>query len=192
MLKKRISPVLILTGIVAAAGAAVGYRSHAAGTGPEQGAEKRAPLQAEREGLYDPFRNIREAQERALEGTWRVTVTPGAGGPPPSQSYHTYARGGGLIQSNLTEGNLPGQGTWVRVGHNEFTMTFEKFLPVNFITGQTGVFIFRVKETIKVDGDTYTGTGQGELCNAAGAQCISLGCAATSAKKMKAEGPTCR
>ncbi len=131
-------------------------------------------------------------QEKALLGTWRVTITPGPGGPPPSQSLHTYLSGGGLIQSNLTEGDIPGQGTWVRTGHNRFTFTFEKFYPVNPATGQQGVFLFRVQETIRVRGDRYTGVGQGLICNATGGNCISLGCAQTEGQRIRIEGPDCQ
>lgn len=131
-------------------------------------------------------------QGKALLGTWRVTVTPGPGGPPPSQSLHTYFSGGGLIQSNLTEGGIPGQGTWIRTGHNRFTFTLEKFFPVNPATGQQGVFLFRVKETIRVRGNSYTGTAQAQICNATGGNCISLGCATTEAQRIRVEGPDCQ
>lgn len=131
-------------------------------------------------------------QEKALLGTWRVTVTPGPGGPPPSQSLHTYFSGGGLIQSNLTEGGIPGQGTWSRTGHNRFTFTIEKFFPVNPATGQQGVFLFRVKETIRVRGDRYTGNAQGLICNANGGNCISLGCAQTEGQRIRIETPDCQ
>jgi hypothetical protein len=153
---------------------------------------KSAGLQNHQGGILDVIDRLKEAQERALEGTWRVTVTPPAGGPPPSRSYHTYQRGGGLIQSNLTEGGIPGQGVWARTGNNEFTLTFEKFLPVNPLTGQQGVFVFKVKEVIRLDGDTYSGRGEGAFCDAAGGQCIAVGCAQTVGTRMKVESPACQ
>lgn len=131
-------------------------------------------------------------QEKALLGTWRVTVTPGPGGPPPSQSLHTYFSGGGVIQSNLTEGGIPGQGTWIRTGHNRFAFTLEKFFPVNPATGQQGVFLFRVKETIRVRGERYIGNAQAQICNATGGNCISLGCAQTEAQRIRVESPDCQ
>lgn len=142
-------------------------------------------------GFLDAIERMKEAQERALEGTWRVTVTPPTGGPPPSRSYHTYQRGGGVIQSNLTEGSIPGQGTWARTGNNEFTLTFEKFLPVNPLNGQPGIFVFKVKEVIRLEGDRYTGRGEGAFCNAAGEQCVSVGCATTVGTRLRVEAPVC-
>jgi hypothetical protein len=126
-----------------------------------------------------------------LEGTWRVTVTPDPGGPPPSQSYHTYLRGGGLIQSNMFESDLPGQGAWTKTGRGQFTLTFEKFVPFNPVTGQTGTFVFKVKEAITLQGDSYTGRGEGAFCDADGTNCISVGCASTAAQRMAIEAPAC-
>jgi hypothetical protein len=99
-----------------------------------------------------------------------------------------------LIQSSSSplEGTLPGHGKWARTGNNEFTFTIEKFLSGNPLTGQPGIFIFKVKEKIKLDGDTYTGLGYGEICNAAGEQCISLGCATILGNRLKVEAPPCQ
>jgi hypothetical protein len=122
--------------------------------------------------------------DRQLEGTWRVTLTPDAGGPPPSLAYHTYAGGGVLIQSNLlSEGPIPGHGVWARTGKGEFALTFEKFFAVNPITGQQGIFIFKVREKIKLDGDRYNGRGEAFICDTAG-HCTSLGFAASAAQRM--------
>jgi hypothetical protein len=140
-------------------------------------------------GILDVVQRDQEAQERALEGSWSVTVTPPAvSGAPPFLSYHTYLRGGGLIQSSSSplEGDRPGHGTWLRTGNNEFTFIVEKFLTGNPLTNQSGVFILRIQETIKLNGDTYAGRGLGLICNSAGEQCINLGVASTSGKRLKA------
>src|SRR5262249_51351935 len=140
-------------------------------------------------GILDVLHQDQEAQERALEGTWSVIVTPPAvSGAPPFLSYHTYLRGGGVIQSSSSplEGFRSGHGNWVRSGNNEFTFIIEKLLNGNPLTMQPGVFILRVQETIKLNGDTYTGRGLGQICNSAGEQCINLGVADTLGKRLKA------
>jgi hypothetical protein len=139
-------------------------------------------------GILDVLRQDQEAQERALEGSWSVTVTPPAvSGAPPFLSYHTYLRGGGVIQSSSSplEGDRPGHGKWVRTGNNEFTFIIEKFLTGNPLTMQSGVFILRVQETIRLTGDSYTGRGLGQICNSDGEQCLNLGVADTAGRRLK-------
>jgi hypothetical protein len=63
---------------------------------------------------------------------------------------------------------IPGHGAWARTGHNEYTFTIEKFIPFNPILGQQGVFVFKVKEVISLEGDTYTGRGEGLFCQRGG------------------------
>ena len=48
------------------------------------------------------------------------------------------------------------------------------------------------KPISKLDGDTYTGRGEGLFCNAAGGQCVSLGCAQTVGQRLKVESPSCQ
>lgn len=117
-----------------------------------------------------------------IEGSWRVTVTPDAGGPPPSQAYHSYGRGGILIQSNATEGDLPGHGVWLRTGRDTFALAFEKFVAVNPITGQPGVF--KVRENIRVRRDAYVGRAQAFFCDVAAANCVPVGLASTRGSRM--------
>ncbi len=184
MKPKRILVVATITLLLTAA--AIALSSYSREVASAQSAETQENEQFESQTLG------RAWQEKALLGTWRVTVRPGPGGPPPSQSFHTYLSGGGLIQSNLTEGGIPGQGSWSRTGHNRFTFTMEKFFPVNPATGQQGVFIFRVKETIRVRGESYTGNAQAQICNATGGNCIPLGCAQTEGQRLRIEAPDCQ
>ena len=174
---KRFSLVVILLGMLAFALSL-----------PPAGKVTSSVVQAQG-GILDVVRQDHEAQERALEGSWSVTVTPPAvSGAPPFLSYHTYLRGGGVIQSSSSplEGDRPGHGKWVRTGTNEFTFISEKFLTGNPLTMHSGVFIVRIQETIKLSGDTYTGRGLGQICNSAGEQCINLGVASTLGKRLKA------
>lgn len=129
-----------------------------------------------------------DSKGAAIEGTWRVTVTPDAGGPPPSNSYHTYEDGGTLMQSNLTEGSAPGHGVWVQTGKRQFSLTFEKFVDFNPVLGQPGIFVFQVHESVEVDGDSYTGQAAAAFCDATGQNCISVGMATTKADRVVIEG----
>ncbi len=60
----------------------------------------------------------------AILGTWRVNVTPT--GLPPFQALITYARGGGLLESNTflpPAAATTGHGTWVKTGGHEYVAT---------------------------------------------------------------------
>lgn len=131
-----------------------------------------------------------ENQTRALEGSWRIVVTPApVSGVPPFNAYLTFIRGGTLIQSSIDslEEGRTGHGAWIRTGPQKFTATFEKTISFNPVTRMKGFFIFRVTENIKLTGDTYNGAGQVEICNAAGQKCTSLGIATTVGQRLKVE-----
>ncbi|MBA3439902.1 MAG: hypothetical protein H0T92_08550 [Pyrinomonadaceae bacterium] len=134
-----------------------------------------------------------------LEGTWRVTVTP-RGAPPgtPSdfQSLITFTRGGALLESNTflpPAAATTGHGTWHRTGYREFTYTFEKFLADNPTTPETpnDPGIFRVRETLHIERDSYTGSATAEICDAVGGGCVSIGCSTNVGTRMAAEAPVC-
>ena len=135
-----------------------------------------------------------ESSNAAILGTWRVNITP-TGGVPPFQALITYARGGGLLESNTflpPAAATTGHGTWVKTGGHEYIYTFEKFLADNPVTptlGDSG--IFRVKETILVNGDTYTGAASAEFCDLSGIQCVPAGCGTSIGTRLAAEPPAC-
>jgi hypothetical protein len=133
---------------------------------------------------------VSEAQGLSIEGTWRVLVTPDAGGPPPSWSYHPYLVGGGLLQSNLTEGAIPAHRSWTAQSRDRYLFTFEKFVGFNPILGQTGVYVFKVREVVEVRNDGYVGRAEASFCDAAGGACVTAGAATTQARKMMVESPT--
>jgi len=130
----------------------------------------------------------------AILGTWRVNVTPT--GLPPFQALITYARGGGLLESNTflpPAAATTGHGTWVKTGGHEYVATFEKFLADNPVTPALGdPGIFRVKETILVNGDTYTGAASAEFCDLSGIQCVPAGCGTSIGTRLAAEPPACQ
>jgi hypothetical protein len=127
-----------------------------------------------------------------LEGTWRETVTIAPNPDIPDgrtfESRLTFSRGGGLVQSDLNpatpEGGV-GQGAWVKTGNHTFACTFEKFA-FNPITQQPGVF--KVNLLIRVDADTYAGESTAAFfCDADGANCVLLGPATSSGRRMAVE-----
>jgi len=130
----------------------------------------------------------------AILGTWRVNVIP-TGGVPPFQALITYARGGGLLESNTflpPAAATTGHGTWVKTGSHEYVATFEKFLADNPATPTLGdPGIFRVKEAIQVDGDTYIGAASAEFCDLSGIHCVPAGCGTSIGTRLAAEPPAC-
>lgn len=102
-----------------------------------------------------------------LEGTWVVTVD--LHNPPPFlpetfSALETYSRGGGLVTGNdMQQG--PGQGSWEKDG-DEYAVSILFFVrdADNATTGS-----IRVRHRVTLDGaDSYTGTGEADLFDAAG------------------------
>ena len=127
-----------------------------------------------------------------IEGSWRVVVTRPTGEIEPAME--TYVKGGGYVQSSFNDAlqsDGSGHGAWIKTGHHEYTATFEKFVKFNFITHQPGVF--KIKETVWVDDDNYTGIAVASLCDKFGKQCVPLDppCATTVGKRMTVEEPQC-
>lgn len=118
-------------------------------------------------------------RKNSIVGTWRSLITPTASGTQPFYAYLTYNKGGTLIESSSDplEGSYPGHGVWTRTTKDEFKITFEKFITFNPITQQSGVFVFKVNETINLTGDSYMGVGQVSICDNSGQQCQTLGVA---------------
>lgn len=126
-----------------------------------------------------------------VEGSWHVTleVPPDPQNPAGLvfQALETYARGGAVIGSNNNNNITPGSvshGTWVRRGGGRFSSTSEG-LTFNPILKEPG--ILKVNDTIEVDGDTYTGVSIAFFCDINGDNCIELGPADTSGRRIKVE-----
>lgn len=109
----------------------------------------------------------RPAAKKVMEGSWRVTVTPGPSPiplPPSVEGIVTYIPGGGLIESDnlAVPGSVAGtgQGAWEAKGPREFNITFTKYL---FST--QGLFLgsVRITESIKRDSTDTEYTGEGNM-----------------------------
>ncbi|ARV59061.1 hypothetical protein BZZ01_10810 [Nostocales cyanobacterium HT-58-2] len=142
--------------------------------------------------------NSQDLQERNLGqekivGTWRVSVDVDPnpiGDPPIFYAYATFHEDGTLIESSSysLEGSRPGHGVWKKIGKNQFKATIEKFIELNPITQETGIFVFRIEPVINLTGEnSYQGSEQVFLCNNAGEECQSLGTARIQSSRLKVD-----
>ena len=93
-----------------------------------------------------------------IEGTWLATIAI-LDGPPPFPSLLSYARGGALTVTDSAVAPALGnvyQGTWAKIGPNEFAITFLGF---QYDADGTFAQYVRVHETLRLrpDGETYDG-----------------------------------
>jgi hypothetical protein len=101
---------------------------------------------------------------KQLSGAWKVIVTSGEGGPPPFPSLFTFARDGGVVQ---TDAGPPapdqpistfstGLGEWRRTGKRQFIITYTQF---QFDQGQNliGTFRGRISATLNSELSELTG-----------------------------------
>jgi hypothetical protein len=118
------------------------------------------------------------AGAKALEGSWKVRLTPSA---PQAQfdELMTFSAGGGIVESNnypffqlgLTAGI--GQGTWSYAGRQSFPFTFIKFLytPTGQAAGTlkvTGVIIYSPSD------DTWSGPATVAICDTTANNCNTI------------------
>lgn len=108
-------------------------------------------------GVVSAGASSRDESRETLAGAWLVTVDRGAAGP--LKSLHTYARGGGFVETANAfppAGRGPGHGAWRRTGDRQFATTelFFRFDP------QTGAFLGYLKLRSHVElghgGDSFT------------------------------------
>ena len=132
------------------------------------------------------------APRKTMEGSWKVTVTPGQSPvplPPTFESIVTYIPGGGLVESDnlAVPGSIAGtgQGAWEYAGERQFSLTFTKYL---FGTQGQSLGSGRITETISLSpgGDEYTGQGTMEILTPAGAVVFAVPLT-TQGVRMKAE-----
>jgi len=127
-------------------------------------------------------------------GTWVLTVTPPAGGPPAFQALASFASGGVFIASTQNDHAVPSagiqQGTWRRTGDGQISST-----EISFIYSPTGVAVgtLKIRATYEFsDANNLTGHGQLLRCDLSGANCVSLpGCASIQGKRVEIEEPVC-
>jgi hypothetical protein len=135
-----------------------------------------------------------------IEGTWLVTVTPPAGGPPAYFSTASFGRGGTLITApdpSIEPGvTSTGQGSWEKTGRRQFTSTHIAFI---YGAGGTIVGTIKINSTYRLtDSDTFEGFGQLQICDSTGENCFFPGppgvpppCANLHGERLKATGTTC-
>jgi len=135
-----------------------------------------------------------QVNNNAHLGTWVLTVTPPAGGPPAFQALASFASGGVFIASTQNDHAVPSagiqQGTWRRTGDGQISST-----EISFIYSPTGVAVgtLKIRATYEFsDANNLTGHGQLLRCDLSGANCVSLpGCASIQGKRVEIEEPVC-
>jgi hypothetical protein len=115
------------------------------------------------------------SSRRSIEGTWKVTVTPGPAPvplPPSIESFVTYIPGGGLTEiDNLA---VPGStattgvGAWEHTRGREYKFSFVKY---QFTSQGLNNGSVRIIETFVLHRhkDEYTGVGRIEVLSPTGA-----------------------
>jgi hypothetical protein len=136
----------------------------------------------------------RRIAKRVMEGSWKVTVTPGPSPvplPPSIESIATYTEGGGLIETDnlAVPGSFAttGQGAWEATASREFNITFTKY---QFTTQGLFQGSVRITESIIRDSsdNEYTGEGRIEVINPAGTTILVIP-ATSRATRISAEAP---
>ena len=98
-----------------------------------------------------------------IQGSWLVTVTI-PGGPPPFRSLETFAGGGAFVATSSEPPSAvnSAHGTWARVSHGQFHLTFLEF---QYDANGVHSGYLRVRETRRLEsgGDTFDGTGTVEF-----------------------------
>ena len=143
-------------------------------------------------GLFNNFTSASEGNgSRALEGTWRVRLTPRSG-TPQFDEFMTFTSGGGIVESNnFTFSQLglsagPGHGTWEHAGAHTYRFAFSKFLfqlsglPAGTLKA-AGVL------TYSPETRTWSGPANVSLCDNLGQNCFQIDTTDGSATRMPAE-----
>ena len=128
-------------------------------------------------------RNVRQAEERSIEGVWQTTVTQRncqTGNPIAAfQGLSTFNKGGTMAETSTA---LPpalrsaGHGVWQREsGFQEYSFAFT-FLRFNPDGTFAGTQIIRQTASLAPGGNQYDSTGFIEVYNAGG-NLLGTGCA---------------
>ncbi len=133
----------------------------------------------------------RRIAKREMEGSWKVTVTPGQSPiplPPSIESIVTYIPGGGLTETDnlAVPGSIAGTGigVWEATGSREFSINFTKYL---FTTQGQNQGAVRIIESIvrEINDEKYTGVGRLEVLSPTGAIILVIP-ATTTAERIRA------
>jgi len=97
-----------------------------------------------------------------LRGAWRVTQTPGEGGPPPFQMLMVFTRDGGVVETDAGPPNplqfSPGLGEWKRkVDGSGYVASYTQ---LQYDSGQNliGTFNALIDVTLNEAKNTFSGT----------------------------------
>lgn len=133
--------------------------------------------------------------KKTLEGSWRVTITPGPAPfplPPTIEGLVTYVPGGGLVETDnlAAPGSLAaaGLGIWKATGGREYKIQFVKYL---FTTQGQLQGSVRIIETITRDpknDNLYTGEGRIETLSPTGTIILVIP-ATTQAERIELDQP---
>lgn len=88
-----------------------------------------------------------------LEGSWEVTIMPNGG--DPIVNYVTFTDGGGITNIDPDPNLSTGVGSWKRIAHDSYAVTF-----IHFLSDQgtpLGTLKVRAQMTLDPETDTITG-----------------------------------
>ena len=103
-------------------------------------------------GRYD-VRGVQGNSAHELEGTWEVTVIPNGG--PAIVDLATFTDGGGITNIDPDPNLSTGIGSWKRIGHDSYAVTFIHFL--NDQGSPLGALKVRGEITLNPETDTFSG-----------------------------------
>jgi len=125
-----------------------------------------------------------------IEGTWLLTVTtPPEAQRPPFKVLISFARGGVFTASAESDQRTPPQnGTWKRIGEDEYASTALAFGP-----DPGNLFTLKIKSLYRlVSENELEGLGEAAMCDASGNNCQSFpGCSTLHATRLTVEPPSC-
>lgn len=99
----------------------------------------------------------RGGESHTLTGSWIVTIDRGPAGA--LTSLHTYARGGGFVETANAVPNAmrgPGHGSWSRAGHRRYDTTELFFRYDASGSAFLGYLQLRSRIELSPDGDSFT------------------------------------
>ncbi|HVR39794.1 MAG TPA: hypothetical protein VMU84_11925 [Thermoanaerobaculia bacterium] len=96
-----------------------------------------------------------------LRGAWRLTQTPGEGGPPPFEMLMVFTRDGGVVETDAGPPDplnfSPGIGEWARMEDGRFVARYTQ-LQFDSAQNHTGMFDAKIVVTIDAAKNTMSGT----------------------------------
>lgn len=141
-------------------------------------------------GILDVLEQARQAQIKALVGTWVATVTPtGPDAPAPFPSLLTFMADGTALFSAAGPpipalGN-PGHGAWIRIGDRTFAATFVQ-LTFADVMHQDGSLKLSLTIQLNEKLDELTTQDQARIFDLEGNELVTLG-GSQRGKKLQVE-----